>query len=643
MGAVVFRLRKHARRPSRSLLRRLERLSRKKVSGLTEKDVELLVKYNFLRSRRALTLDFRREGHIPKYVGTWLKHPGRYDIPGVDTPSSPQAVEVFEEARKRKERREARKKALGGHGSRAKHGSGLAEIEELGALTTNSRHGKLYVYSREEAQSLKKLYDIANYQSFMYIDGTKAGFMGMAPDRTIAFSIRVEGAEGNVWPLSLFDLPLTKLEGGSEVIITPSRKKRYVKITVLDKNKKKRLTIEVPQLRAKDVKEMLRLIKGLSELMWKPKYLEIEINDAKVLQRLRKALRKGYDVELSPNGIRVYAENRKYSFKSDWGMIVTKYEEGEPVYIGSELLMHALPQDPHAQVKITVPKVEGMPGPVIVEWGDGTAVATYFIAPRVSAPEKMEPRDIEHEVLIPPDVMSELVNVPDIRKKYGKVNAYLSRNYFYVVDDGNTAVLAVKLSDKLSIPKDKVIKIEDMKALKDILINGVVKLVIVKGGTVWAVNDKGDSAIIGELIGLNNISVSSIVENMEEEGLDKFMKRVASYSDEGEIKRDALLKSVRRKFNILRIRKTAADDAVIELVEESRDGNEKLVCTLGKVKNATYVDKDFSIGKSYASVKPWLEAFSKLSKNYAVDVKVKNDVIVMHSGNTWFAMTSGYS
>ncbi len=63
----------------------LAELARKKVEDLTPEDIKVLEKINLSRSPRALAIDFRRNAKIPKYVGSWLAHPGRYDIPGVDT------------------------------------------------------------------------------------------------------------------------------------------------------------------------------------------------------------------------------------------------------------------------------------------------------------------------------------------------------------------------------------------------------------------------------------------------------------------------------------------------------------------------------------------------------------------------------
>ena len=62
-------------------------LAGKPVSELTPEDIRLLRRINAGRSPRALAIDLRVNARVPKYVGTWLRHPGRYDIPGVDTAS----------------------------------------------------------------------------------------------------------------------------------------------------------------------------------------------------------------------------------------------------------------------------------------------------------------------------------------------------------------------------------------------------------------------------------------------------------------------------------------------------------------------------------------------------------------------------
>ncbi len=71
---------------------RLARILGKRVDELTSEDKELLRRWwEEHRSRRSISVDLRRRGRVPVYVRTWYRHPGRYDIPGVDTP--PMVVE----------------------------------------------------------------------------------------------------------------------------------------------------------------------------------------------------------------------------------------------------------------------------------------------------------------------------------------------------------------------------------------------------------------------------------------------------------------------------------------------------------------------------------------------------------------------
>ncbi len=63
------------------------RVFKKKTSELTKRDLRELRKW-FLehRSRRSRKMDVKRRARTPVYVRTWLRHPDRYDILGVDTP-----------------------------------------------------------------------------------------------------------------------------------------------------------------------------------------------------------------------------------------------------------------------------------------------------------------------------------------------------------------------------------------------------------------------------------------------------------------------------------------------------------------------------------------------------------------------------
>ena len=81
----VMQALKEGRLP-KELSERLVAISGKKVGDLTDEDKYVLAYALMLvrGSRSALSDASRESKHVPRRVYTWLKHPNRYDIPGVD-------------------------------------------------------------------------------------------------------------------------------------------------------------------------------------------------------------------------------------------------------------------------------------------------------------------------------------------------------------------------------------------------------------------------------------------------------------------------------------------------------------------------------------------------------------------------------
>ncbi len=70
-------------------------LRKKHPLELTESERRLLKAwYLFERGDRALNVDLRQTAKIPESVEVWMKHPNRYDIPGVDTPTRETGMRV---------------------------------------------------------------------------------------------------------------------------------------------------------------------------------------------------------------------------------------------------------------------------------------------------------------------------------------------------------------------------------------------------------------------------------------------------------------------------------------------------------------------------------------------------------------------
>ena len=64
--------------------KRRKGVRRKKVSELTAREKTRLKTIHQRRSKRARSLDEKYAAKTPVYVSTWIRNPGRYDIPGID-------------------------------------------------------------------------------------------------------------------------------------------------------------------------------------------------------------------------------------------------------------------------------------------------------------------------------------------------------------------------------------------------------------------------------------------------------------------------------------------------------------------------------------------------------------------------------
>lgn len=60
------------------------RKKRTRTTEITDSVRKKLLEIHRKRSKRSRSLDERYAGKVPAYVETWMRNPGKYDIPGVD-------------------------------------------------------------------------------------------------------------------------------------------------------------------------------------------------------------------------------------------------------------------------------------------------------------------------------------------------------------------------------------------------------------------------------------------------------------------------------------------------------------------------------------------------------------------------------
>ncbi len=640
----MVRLLKRGRKPSKSLKRKLRRLMEKKVSELSVDDLEVLRRYNLLRSRRSLLRDFSRSAHVPKHVGPWIKHPGRYDVPNVDTPNSKYS-EVIEEVRKRLEKKRERKTRIEKE-SEVKYSGGWGQLIINGVrIPSSSLRGGFNIGGREYARLIKGLANNAGYtSSFMYVGGNVAGFMGFNDERSMAFDVQLSNvAEGEVWPIQLSNTGLRSISGNAKGIDVKVRPDGNGKAKVIVNG----LDYETPKMKAYDVETITLGLRTLHNITNEHDRVDITINNKKVLQRLIKYLRNGKFVKIGLDGITVYdVSDRKWVIRADGFDVDIKNHAGdvEPVWVSADLLLSALP--PNACVVPVQIRFMKRKGPIMVRWSDGIVYATYFLAPlsdeyvkEVKKRENEEIGKIEEIITLNEDVVDYLRKLVPVKRKYGFIDVCVVKDAIIVGDRDNTAVLVIRLPRPSGVPDGKVLVVEDFKGLKNLIRNSIrLKVRVNEDGVAEGVSDDGSEAIIGIFDDIGKVRIPNAVVIIGKDGVDKFEKRLVGGWD-GRITKDVLLKKVRKKFNQLVIRKHGGK-VELELMEERKWEEPKYVGSLGSVRSG--VDKGFTVGSDYASVKPWLVNLVKLGRDYYTYVKVHDGAVFMKNDNVLMGLTESY-
>ncbi len=646
----MVRLLKHGRVPGKRLERLLRRLEGKKVSDLTPEDVEVLRKYNLLRSRRALTLDVEHEARIPKYVGTWVRHPGRYDIPGVDTPSSPTA-EVISQRRKRR--------YGGGKRERSEEGGAVAvNLSEssfgdlLSGLTRNSLRGSMRVKGLKHVRFLAKLCSVFDpYSSLLMIKGGEARIIGLNVGKTMFSDVSVMSAEGKVWPLDITEVMIPS--GKSlDLTVSPSKESGVALVRVNGVERK------VSELSERDAKFLFDSVENLYSMLRGKRALSVEIYGKNVLRRLRSALRNSRLVIIGKDGIKVCMDNEcrdKAIFRDDGinlrvnGNVKVKRFVYDPT-----LLLRVLPPSDDVMVRMNAFEVDGDVGPLQVTWDDGLIRGTFFLAPRIIDVNEELEEEVEQEINVGGDLASILLSMAEAVRSFGKrhgvneVNIYITDNAVMMADQNNTAVLVVPM--RTGVGEGKVIVIDKPSGLIN-AIKGSDYIVFktMKGSDLLKVEGVGVGGSVEDYVGfisdLDDVripySVKGVAEEIRAKGGDGVFNDVIRNAQlRGEVRKDGLRKLLRKKFNMLRIRERRGR-WVAELVEETAMGEEKEVGELAELKGEG-IEHGFSIGRRYASVKPWLSVLSKIGEGYLMPMWVNEGIAVMRNGDAVLAITQSY-